>query len=61
MGMPKLPGAMMPDALVFPPSKGVIQAFLDSGYYFSSSSDLWWFLIFQDGKIYHYFNMFKDC
>eukprot|EP00090_Calanus_glacialis_P031007 TRINITY_DN5066_c0_g1_i2.p1 TRINITY_DN5066_c0_g1~~TRINITY_DN5066_c0_g1_i2.p1 ORF type:complete len:218 (-),score=70.33 TRINITY_DN5066_c0_g1_i2:56-709(-) len=55
-----MPGAMMPDALLivpqFPPSKGVIQAFLDSGYYFSSSSgldpkDLWWFLVFTDGLL----------
>ena len=53
-----MPGAMMPDALLilpqYPPSKGIIQAFLDSGYYFSSSSqldqkDLWWFLVFTDG------------
>ncbi len=35
---------MMPDALIitpeFPPSKGVIQALLDCGYYFSSSAAL---------------------
>ena len=54
-----MPGTKMPDALLivpeFPPSKGVIQAFLDCGYYFSSSSsldvkDLWWFLVFHEGK-----------
>merc|ERR1712106_88729 len=53
-----MPGTKMPDALLivpeFPPSKGVIQAFLDCGYYFSSSSsldvrDLWWFLLFTEG------------
>merc|ERR550519_1965982 len=53
-----MPGAKMPDALLilpeFPPSRGVIQALLDCGYYFSSSSaldlkDLWWFLVFTDG------------
>jgi len=53
-----MPGAMMPDALLilpsFPPSRGVIQALLDSGYYFSSAShldprDLWWFLVFTSG------------
>ena len=35
---------MMPDALImtpeFPPSRGVIQALLDCGYYFSSSAAL---------------------
>ena len=55
-----MPGTMMPDALLiipeFPPSKGVIQAFLDCGYYFSSSSsldvrDTWWFLVFHDGLL----------
>ena len=55
-----MPGAMMPDALLlipqYPPSKGVIQAFLDSGYYFSAASsldpkDLWWFLVFTDGNL----------
>jgi len=55
-----MPGAMMPDALLilpqYPPSKTIIQAFLDSGYYFSSSSaldpkDLWWFLVFTDGLL----------
>ena len=39
-----MPGTMMPDALIippeFPPSKGVIQALLDCGYYFSSSAAL---------------------
>ena len=39
-----MPGTMMPDALIitpeFPPSKAVIQALLDSGYYFSSSAAL---------------------
>ena len=57
-----MPGTKMPDALLivpeFPPSKGVIQAFLDCGYYFSSSSsldvkDLWWFLVFHEGKTNH--------
>jgi len=55
-----MPGAMMPDALLiipeFPPSKGIIQAFLDCGYYFSSAShldvrDLWWFLVFTEGLL----------
>ena len=54
-----MPGTKMPDSLLivpeFPPSMGVIQAFLDSGYYFSSSSsldvkDLWWFLVFHEGN-----------
>jgi len=53
-----MPGTKMPDALLiipeFPPSEGVIQAFLDSDYYFSSCSsldvrDLWWFLVFNEG------------
>merc|ERR1711962_1511069 len=53
-----MPGAMMPDALLilpsFPPSKAVVQALLDCGYYFSSCShldpqDLWWFLVFTSG------------
>ena len=39
-----MPGTMMPDALIvtpeFPPSRGVIQALLDCGYYFSSSAAL---------------------
>jgi hypothetical protein len=52
-----------PDALLippsYPPSKGVIQAFLDCGYYFSSCShldtkDLWFFFVFTDGILkYH--------
>jgi len=55
-----MPGTKMPDAVLivpaFPPSKGVIQAFLDCGYYFSSSSsldvrDLWWFLVFTEAGI----------
>ena len=38
----------------FPPSKPVIQALLDCGYYFSSSAaldprDLWWMLVFTEG------------
>ena len=54
-----MPGTKFPDALLvipeFPPSKGVIQAFLDSGYYFHGSSaldvrDLWWMLVFSDGR-----------
>ena len=54
-----MPGTMIPDALVilpqYPPSKTIIQAFLDSGYYFSSSSaldlkNLRWFLVFTDGN-----------
>ena len=55
-----MPGSLMPDALLiipeFPPSKAVIQAFLDSSYYFSSSAfhldirDLWWFFVFTDGN-----------
>ena len=58
-----MPGTKFPDALLvipeFPPSKGVIQAFLDSGYYFHGSSaldvrDLWWMLVFTDGR-----NFFK--
>eukprot|EP00092_Neocalanus_flemingeri_P000439 GFUD01000468.1.p1 GENE.GFUD01000468.1~~GFUD01000468.1.p1 ORF type:complete len:218 (+),score=68.30 GFUD01000468.1:243-896(+) len=53
-----MPGTKMPDALLivpeFPPSRGVIQAFLDCSYYFSASSsldikDLWWFLVFHEG------------
>jgi len=53
-----MPGAKMPDALLiipsFPPTKGVIQALLDCGFYFGSSShldpqDLWWFLVFTEG------------
>jgi len=55
-----MPGAMMPDALLilpsFPPSKAVVQALLDCGYYFSSCShldpeDLWWFLVFTSGLL----------
>jgi len=55
-----MPGAMMPDALLilpsFPPTKGVIQALLDCGYYYSSCShldpqDLWWFLVFTSGLL----------
>jgi len=53
-----MPGTMMPDSLIivpeFPPSKGVIQALLDLGYYFSSSAaldlqDLWWMRPFTEG------------
>ena len=53
-----MPGTKFPDALLvipeFPPSRGVIQAFLDCGYYFHASSsldikDLWWMLVFTDG------------
>merc|ERR1711953_1536220 len=53
-----MPGTKFPDALLivpeFPPSEGVIQAFLDCGYYFHGSSaldvrDLWWMLVFTDG------------
>ena len=53
-----MPGTKFPDALLlvpeFPPSKGVIQAFLDCGYYFHASShldvrDLWWMFVFTDG------------
>ena len=55
-----MPGTKMPDALLivpeFPPSKGVIQALLDCGFYFSSSAaldlrDLWWMYIFTDGPL----------
>lgn len=55
-----MPGTMMPDALIitpeFPPSKAVIQALLDCGYYFSSSAaldqkDLWWMKVFTDGLL----------
>merc|ERR1712080_746972 len=51
---------LLPDALLiipsFPPSIGVIQAFLDCGFYFSSAShldsqDLWWFLVFTEGLL----------
>ena len=51
---------MMPDALIivpqFPPSKNIIQALLDCGYYFSSSAaldpkDLWWMLVFTEGLL----------
>jgi len=58
-----MPGTKFPDALLilpaFPPSKNVIQAFLDCGYYFSQSShldarDLWFFYVFTDGILeYH--------
>jgi len=53
-----MPGTMMPDSLLivpeFPPSKPVVQALLDCGYYFSSSAaldpqDLWWMLVFTEG------------
>merc|ERR1712227_492465 len=55
-----MPGTMMPDALIllkqFPPSRGLVQALLDCGYYFSSSSqldakDLWWFLVYTEGLL----------
>ena len=55
-----MPGTMMPDSLLitpsYPPSKPVIQALLDSGYYFSSSAaldqrDLWWMKIFTEGLL----------
>merc|ERR1711935_886928 len=57
--IPGMPGAMMPDALLllpqFPPSKGVIQALLDCGYYYSSTGlspqDLWFFLVFDSGLL----------
>ena len=62
-----MPGSLMPDALLiipeFPPSKAVIQAFLDSGYYFSSSAfhldvrDLWWFFVFTDGNYLTFINI----
>ena len=54
-----MPGTKFPDALLivpaFPPSEGVIQAFLDCGYYFHGSSaldvrDLWWMLVFTEGR-----------
>eukprot|EP00088_Acartia_fossae_P024643 TRINITY_DN25555_c0_g1_i2.p1 TRINITY_DN25555_c0_g1~~TRINITY_DN25555_c0_g1_i2.p1 ORF type:complete len:218 (-),score=68.54 TRINITY_DN25555_c0_g1_i2:156-809(-) len=58
-----MPGTKFPDALLilpsFPPSKNVIQAFLDCGYYFSQSShldtrDLWFFFVFTEGILkYH--------
>jgi len=58
-----MPGTKFPDALLilpsFPPSKNVIQAFLDSGYYFSSCShldtrDLWFFFVYTEGILkYH--------
>ena len=63
-----MPGTKFPDALLvipeFPPSKGVIQAFLDSGYYFHGSSaldvrDLWWMLVFTDGRR-HFLNQHFD-
>merc|ERR1712133_139172 len=42
--IPGMPGAMMPDALLllpqFPPTKAVVQALLDSGYYFHAASHL---------------------
>jgi len=53
-----MPGAKHPDALLilpsFPPTLGVIQAMIDCGFYFSSSShldpqDLWWMLVFTEG------------
>ena len=58
-----MPGTKFPDALLivpdFPPSEGVIQSFLDCGYYFHGSSaldvrDLWWMLVFTEGR-----NLFK--
>ena len=54
-----MPGTKFPDALLiipdFPPSRGVIEAFLDCGYYFHASStldvrDLWWMLVFTEGR-----------
>ena len=51
-----MPGTKFPDALLiipeFPPSKPIIQGFLDCGYYFSRASpldarDLWFFYIFE--------------
>ncbi|XP_023330341.1 uncharacterized protein LOC111702797 [Eurytemora carolleeae] len=53
-----MPGMLMPDALLiipeFPPTKKMIQGFLDNGYYFGRTSlldsqDLWFFRRFQDG------------
>lgn len=53
-----MPGTMMPDALLFipefPPSEAVVQALLDSGFYFSRSSpldveDLWFIKNIKDG------------
>ena len=55
-----MPGTTLPDALLiipeFPPSKGTIQALLDSGYYYNCSSfldyrDLWWFGDFTQGLL----------
>jgi len=59
-----MPGTKFPDALLvvpeFPPSKEIIQAFLDNGYYFSQAAshldpqDLWFFFVFTDGILqYH--------
>jgi len=59
-----MPGTKFPDALLivpeFPPSKDIIQAFLDNGYYFSQAAshldpkDLWFFFVFTDGILkYH--------
>ena len=58
-----MPGTKFPDALLiipeFPPSKPIIQGFLDCGYYFSRASpldarDLWFFYIFEDGIRKHH-------
>jgi len=55
-----MPGAMMPDALIilkqFPPTRGLVQALLDCGFYFSSSSaldleDLWFFFVYTEGLL----------
>lgn len=55
-----MPGAMMPDALIlleeYPPSRTLVQALLDLGYYFSRSSmldakDLWFFLVYTEGLL----------
>jgi len=53
-----MPGTMHPDVLLmfpeFPPSKPVLQALLDHGFYMSRAApldpqDVWWFYIFPDG------------
>jgi len=55
-----MPGAMHPDALIllkqFPPSRSLVQALLDCGYYFTSPSmldirDLWFIYVFNEGVL----------
>jgi len=64
-----MPGTKMPDALLllpsFPPTKEVVKAFLDLGYYFSmvaplDPKDIWFVYIFTEGVL-KYHKMMVHC